>query len=335
MLVRDQSANHQEQTGLHGHNPPFYVPIDGIMTSNIARPFAVPALTPMRSRPFRPCYFTLPLTPEEQVTVDYPEFVQPVLPPRWGEPSDEDSSDAEDEGIAFGAPRDPMPETSESERELSDGATTDSESDRVDDLPHTESEADGVDAVTDDEGDLPSETMAVFEELIFSDSDSDCVIEAEQEAILSGEHYRRYQDLKTEVEAISRQFQPQMARGELSSIFRSHLDLPRRTLFGWHVHWIRDPEWRPYASNRRLTRMIFSAADEEELMAELRRNFWMQERRLSSRTFADIVLRFWRARRRSVRRSDRFCGSALFEFGSAAGMTFPPDITLSSAAHWL
>jgi hypothetical protein len=47
-------------------------------------------------------------------------------------------------------------------------------------------------------------------------------------------------------------------------------------------------------------------------MGKLRRHSWIRQQRSSSRPFTDIVLRFWRLRRRSTRRSDRFCASPHF-----------------------
>jgi hypothetical protein len=95
-------------------------------------------------------------------------------------------------------------------------------------------------------------------------------------------------------------------------IFARRGPFPRSTLYGWHSHWIKDPEWHPYTTKRRLSRRVFSVAHEEELIAELWCHYWIQQHRLSSRRFTDIVLRFWRLRRRSTRRSDRFCASPHF-----------------------
>jgi hypothetical protein len=59
---------------------------------------------------------------------------------------------------------------------------------------------------------LPDE--AVFTGMISSDADGDEAIEKEQaeEAAVRADHYRLYEALKAEVEAIFREFRPQMER---------------------------------------------------------------------------------------------------------------------------
>jgi hypothetical protein len=137
------------------------------------------------------------------------------------------------------------------------------------------------------------------------------------------EHYRQYAALREEVEAIFGAFRPNMDQGELGLMVREHEAIPRRTFYGWHAHWLRDPEWRPYAARHGGNRFVFSGADESELMRQLERTYWFGWGRLSSRTFKQMVVRFWRLRRRTVRRQDRFTASSHFRVGSAGGIVSP------------
>ena len=123
----------------------------------------------------------------------------------------------------------------------------------------------------------------------------------------------RYMELTQNLEHIFAAFD-QHATPNIARLARE-TNFARSTIRYWRRQWTRYRGWRPVNRNKRTglqSRRIFTEAQEEEIIAEIKRQFWEPKRRLSSRAFRELVLEYWRDHRQDAQQQQRFRASNRF-----------------------